>query len=359
MFAQRFWLTRAVPAAAAAVLVAGAAPATATPADAGADAADWLSTQLSTDADGSFLETSYWDEWSTPPAVASYADTGLTIDGNWAFLAAGLDTQADDTADWVRANASAYWNNGSCATSTGSVYAGSIAKLAVFEQANGGNAAGYVSELECLQDSSGRIPNQVDPGDPWDSDFSNTFTQSLAIVALSEATSSSAADAADYLVTQQCSSGAFRATLGNASTTCLAGDPDVDSTAMAVQALAAAGEFTAASSAANWLESQQDTAGGYWESTACSTDIPPVLLPNTNGTALAIQAQLAAGNDASDGQAWLESQAGVDDRIPGCTATSGGQPVQDSNDVRATTQAVPALLDVSLLDLASGALATP
>ncbi|MBM9464978.1 hypothetical protein JL108_16115 [Aeromicrobium sp. YIM 150415] len=359
MFARPSWLTRAVPAAAAVVLVAGAAPATASPADAGADAADWLSTQLSTDAGGSFLETSYWDEWSTPPAVASYADTGLTIDGNWALLAAGLSAEADDTADWIRANASAYWNNGSCANSTGSVYAGSIAKLAVFEQANGGSAAGYISELECLQDSSGRIPNQVDSSDPWDSDFSNTFTQSLAVVALSESSSVSAADAADYLVTQQCSSGAFRATLGHTSTTCTSGVQDVDSTAMAVQALAAAGEFTAAVNAVTWLETQQDTAGGYWESTACSTDSPPVPLPNTNSTALATQAQLAAGTDASDGQAWLEGRAGVDGRIPGCTATNGGQPVQNSNDVRATTQAVPALLDVTLLDLASGALATP
>lgn len=337
----------------------------ASPAEKAADAADWLKTELT---EGDHFVTHYWNE---AEEVKSFPDIGLTIDGNLAFLAAntvaGYTPQIEATAEWVEENAAGYYGGGTCdpESPSGEVYAAPLAKLAVFRLANEINATAAVEQLECLRqgtgEEAGRISDQSEFGD-----FSNTFGQALGVIALVASPAGEAAaveSAAEYLIGQQCegleTAGAFRATLGHeAESECdtEAGGPnqaEVDATAVAAQALFAAGEVEAAQAAVEWLEEQAQPDGPqreYWESTACGAGPQP----SVNSTALAVTGYVAASGEppaVAKAQAWLEMRTSIAGWMEGCLEEESVE-VRESNRARATTQGVLGLLGTTYRALA-------
>ncbi|WP_158632158.1 LPXTG cell wall anchor domain-containing protein [Micromonospora sp. Llam0] len=135
---------------------------------------------------------------------------------------------------------------------------------------------------------------------------SNLFGQSLAVIGLARS-GGVPQTAVDFLVKQQCPGGGFRLYPNAAGTSCSA-DPvteqsmEVDATAMAVQALLAAADAGAsgtaepAAAATSWLLSAQAADGSF--NGSGFTDYP-----NTNSTGLAGQALAAAGEHTAAGQA--------------------------------------------------------
>jgi hypothetical protein len=127
-------------------------------------------------------------------------------------------------------------------------------------------------------------------------DTSSTFAQSYAVIGLAR-TGRVPQDTVNYLKKQQCPEGYFRLT-EVAGENCATSNskPDVDATALAIQALLAADKagaevpVRAVSKAAKWLVSAQHDNGSF----PGGTSTPG---PNTNSTGLAAQALRATGHD--------------------------------------------------------------
>jgi Prenyltransferase and squalene oxidase repeat len=307
-----------VAAAALSTMVAG--PASAGPprtADRVAAAAGWLARQL---VDGERFEVVF-------DGVA-FPDQGLTIDAVFAFAAArtagGYGARA---AAWLAQPdvAAGYAGDGAEA------YAGATAKLALAAQVRGLDPASFggidlLDRLRGLQAPSGRFTDRSVFGD-----FSNAFSQSFAVLALDRAGGAPAA-AVRFLAGSRCPDGGFP--LLFAQVTC---DSDVDATAMAVQALLAAGQRVAAAPAVRWLVVRQAADGSFAASG----------VPNANSTGLAAQALAVAGQPA----AWRKARQFLLGLQVGCSgeradrgaigfAAGGFDPATAP---RATAQAVPGL----------------
>ena len=280
--------TRRVLAAASAALLAlltasavVASPAQAAPPttdDQAAAAAGWLSRQF---VDGNHLETT--------SSGQVFPDYGLTLDAVFGFAAAGV---AGDTAEaamaWIGqpANLASYVGNGSTES-----YAGSLAKLSLSAQVQGLDPTAFgsgrvdvLARLRALITPSGRFSDKSSFGD-----FSNGFSQSYAVLTLARAGSVPPA-AVSFLAGTACPDGGFPQTFGGASCT-----PAVDTTAVAVQALAAAGDGAAAKAGIQWLVGAQRVDGSFVD--VASGD------PNANSTGLAGQALRTAGSTAAAGRA--------------------------------------------------------
>ncbi|WP_025620303.1 cell wall anchor protein [Salinispora cortesiana] len=237
-------------------------------------------------------------------------DWGLTIDGLLALSATGVDPSTREAATaQVAANVRAYnsWDNWDV---EGVTDGGATAKLLYAASASSADPTdfgGYDLRAETLSLIAGadtdhqrgrvtnRAPGQVGP------DPSNTFDQSFAVLGLTRS-GGVPQDVVDFLIRQQCAAGGFRLypdTADGPSPSC-DDQPnatlDVDSTAMAVQALLSAAEDGAADAAdaadagAEWLVSQQHTDGSFRGS-------GPTTGKNSNSTGLAGQALAAAGRD--------------------------------------------------------------
>lgn len=185
---------------------AGAAPPTAPlttdPADAGAG---WLTGEF---ADGDHLTTSFDlnGDGVIDPLTEVFADYGLTADAVLAFAAAGSAGDAAQAAtDYLAANVTPYAGDGAAES-----YAGSLAKLILVTEVMGRDPTDFggrdlVAELLAREQVSGRFSDLSAFGD-----FSNGFSQTLAVLSLARATPGGASDAAvDYLVAQQCADGGF------------------------------------------------------------------------------------------------------------------------------------------------------
>lgn len=125
-------------------------------------------------------------------------------------------------------------------------------------------------------------------------------------------------------------------------------ESDVDSTALAVQALLAAGEpvtATAIISGLAYIQSAQNADGGFPYTPTSTTDTSS----NANSTAFAVQAILAVGQDPL-GAAWTISATTPISFLLGQQQASGGFAftTPPANDF-ATRQVVPALLGKTLL----------
>lgn len=102
-----------------------------------------------------------------------------------------------------------------------------------------------------------------------DPTFDGVFRQSMAILGLNAAGASIPTSAVDWLLGQQCDSGAFMAYRADTTEPCPAPDPvaftgpDSNSTALAALALTVAGEADAADAAITWLLAQQVRGGGW------------------------------------------------------------------------------------------------
>ena len=283
-------------------------------------AADWLVTQL---VDGNHYEQVFGND--------SFPDHGLTADGLLALVAAGgHETTVAAMTDWLELTAEDY--NG---VAFGDLYVAGSAKLALMASVTGRDPHSFgerdlIADLDSLLAEDGRYSDASAFGD-----FSNTITQSIALIALARAGEAVPAHAASFLIDQQCADGGFQAQFPDGGS--CASDPD--STGFALQALAAAGGTGAAGDAGvqarDWLRENRQ-GDGSWAAEG-----------TVNATALASGGLLVVGDDVASSVAWLEG-AQLDD---------GALPVNPSDaagDARATTQAVLSLAGESLLSVGPG-----
>jgi hypothetical protein len=308
----------------------------------------------------------------------------LTIDALWAMHAAGAgSTSADRIVRALAGGVDDYIGTHGYGDRRARV-AGATAKVLLAAAVTGRNTArfgGYDLRAEVLELMQG--PGRPQPGRFSDLrtgfDSSNTISQATAVLGLA-LTGGAPARAVRFLRQQQCPGGGFRMYADQGRTCAQApagtGAPDVDGTAMAVQALLAARAQgvrrldDAISRAVGWLAAQQERDGSFagGQITAGA---------NANSTGLAGQALLAGGRAAAAAEAtrWLRSLQLRRQSVRGTPAGGDAGAVaydrstfdaarSDGIDAglrdqwrRATAQAVLGLARVSFLDLADSALA--
>ncbi|GAA3020621.1 hypothetical protein GCM10020229_34770 [Kitasatospora albolonga] len=296
-----------------------------------AAAAGWLARQL---VNGDHFESVF-------DGVA-YPDQGLTVDAVLAFAASRSSDQAAARATaWLAqpATTAGYLGDG-----TTEAYAGATAKLLLAAQVRGADQASFggvdlPARLRGLQTPSGRFADRSQWGD-----YSNTFGQSLAVLALHRTPAGAPAAAVDFLAGTQCADGGFPVALGQS--TCTA---DPDATALAVQALAATGRTAKAGSGLGWLTAHQNADGGFAAAGATAS--------NANSTGLATAALLSGGRYAAGLKGW----SSLVKLQQGCSATAAnrGAVAYDATGFnaatanRATAQAVLGLSGASLATLSA------
>ncbi|WP_269854194.1 prenyltransferase/squalene oxidase repeat-containing protein [Streptomyces sp. RPT161] len=125
-----------------------------------------------------------------------------------------------------------------------------------------------------------------------DPTYNGVWRQSTALLALSTVKVTPAKEAVDWLVGQQCADGGFATYRANPDTSCAPKTEDTNSTAVAVQALAAVGGHgTTVSKAVHWLKSMQNSDGGWGYQPGTPSD--------ANSTAVVIGALTAPGEDVA------------------------------------------------------------
>lgn len=294
-------------------------------------AAGWLARQL---VDGERLEVEF--------DGVRYPDHGLTADAVLAFDAAGVAQDfATNATSWLAqpGSTAAYLGDGDTES-----YAGPHAKLALIAQAQGGDPNDFggvdlLAGLQALQAPSGRFSDRSAFGD-----FSNVITQSLAIVSLVRA-GADIVPAADYLVASQCADGGFPLNFEQAECT-----SEADASAMAIQAMLAAGSDDVAAQGLDYLEQVQASDGSFEAGGPEGA--------NANSTGLAAQALRVGGRDGSADRAvgyLLALQVGCHEPAEqhGAVAYDGTGFRQDTA-VRATAQAVPGIVGTGLLEIGNG-----
>ncbi|MPY64324.1 prenyltransferase/squalene oxidase repeat-containing protein [Streptomyces spongiae] len=140
-------------------------------------------------------------------------------------------------------------------------------------------------------------PSQAIPSGLYgstDPTYDGVWRQSLALLAQDTVGVKPAAEAVDWLVGQQCGSGAFAAYRSDASAKCDAKTPvDTNSTAVAVQALAALGGHDGeVGRAVRWLRGVQNKDGGWGYTPGGASD--------ANSTSVVIGAFVAAGDEPGE-----------------------------------------------------------
>ena len=284
-------------------------------------------------------------------------DYGLTLDAVLALDAAGVGQDAARTATTFVADHVRSYVTGADFGAPTDRYAGALAKSLTAAVAQGVDPRAFggldlVAELSAREDASGRFSDASAYGD-----YSNTFTQSFAVLGLHRAGAGPDVAAVTFLRAQQCPAGGFR--LQESATPCTDDSTaDVDSTALAVQALiSVSGSGTAdVSRALSWLVGQQQANGGFGGSA-------PTTTVNANSTGLAAQALVAGGRSAAARQAVdyltsLQYGCAFPSALRGGIAYSGtsyadqqakgSAAVPDDQDRRSTAQAVPALASTPL-----------
>lgn len=218
-------------------------------------------------------------------AEFDFDDWGLTLDSYLALVASGARPgAARKMIATVSRNLDAYVQVG------GDYFAGPTAKTLLARRVAGlgrtvGSGSGAVdlrAQLRGMVTANGRVR------DEGGSDFSSTLTQSLAVLAFAR-TGAAPQPVVDYLLRQRCPKGFFRESLGRKRCRVAGSEPYVDSTAFALQALAAARADGAdlpggaVRGTADWLVSVQADNGG-WGALGTPAD------RNTNTTGLSAQA---------------------------------------------------------------------
>jgi hypothetical protein len=271
----------------------------------------------------------------------TYPNQGGTIDAIFAFAATGTANDYGTRAiAWLERPSvlSNYVGDG-----TTNSYAGATAKVALAAEVRGVNPRNFgkvdlLARLGKLLAKSGRYSDHSTFGD-----FSNAFSQSLAIVAVSR-DGHVPTKAVNFLVGSECADGGFPLNFHQKICT-----PDLDSTAVDVQALLAVGRKLAAARGLHWLASVQDASGGFATSAKAA--------PNANSTGLAGEA-LAAGNWLH--RAKLAKQFLLSLQV-GCSAKASERGAIAYDDtgfnkstvVSATAQGILGLADISLRALSS------
>lgn len=250
----------------------------------GQQAAEWQATQLR--------------KGHMPSGFPGYPDWGLTIDV--AFMLAADGSQPNVLARVKRAIAHHITDY---AVYQGDTASGAMAKVLVASKVlkadpssfGGINVRKRVLKLVAPASAGFEHGRLRDTGA---TDYSNVLGQSFGTIGLARS-GSVPQSVVDYLLKQRCHAGYFRIVETVGQTCDGAGsEPDVDATAVALQALVAAKADGAAvgngvvSDTAAWLASVQHGNGSFGGGTSTPD-------PNANSTGLAAQALVAAGRPAA------------------------------------------------------------
>lgn len=277
------------------LLVSGSANAVASPqADA---ASSWMAAQVA--ADGSVL-----DPFGGTPSV------GWTVNVALGLATTGNEPEALARAmGYIEANADAYVTDPSANTT------GRYGWLMILAKAQGLDPGSFGAASTDLVAGLMAQYGQAEPGlfGPVNA-FGSVFNQSLAILGLVAAGVTPPAGALTWLEDQQCAAPAtsaggwqpYRAPSGGGLVACgeSVGDPDftgadANSTAFAMQALAAAGDTAPLAAGLGWFHQLQSStgtaAGGFGQYVGDAAD--------PNSTAVGIQGLVAAGEAPASG-AW-------------------------------------------------------
>ncbi len=268
-----------------------AAPAmAATNADRADRAADWEVTQL---ADARINNVAY-----------GFTDWGLTVDTYFGLVGADnhrksarkvLRTVSEHVREYV--------------SYRGDFYAGALAKTLLARRVGGLPAGVEQANLNLRRKLMSLIAGNGRVQDSGDTDYSNTITQSLAVLGLARSGELPRLTAR-FLLRQQCEAGYFRLEMSAAGCDSDGGSADVDATGYALQALRIArrerGDVVPAgaiSDAGAWLASEQKSNGAFNGS-------GPTAGANTNSTGLAAQALSAVDRNGAARQAadWIARQ---------------------------------------------------
>jgi hypothetical protein len=243
-----------------------------------ASAASYLQQQLEAGGSHFSLETDF----------GTSVDYGVTADAVLALAAAGTgQAQARQATDYLAANVVGYIGFGDPTE----IYAGSVAKLVNVALVQGLDPSDFggndlIGTLQALETDSGRFSDDSQWGD-----FSNTFGQSLALIALDRAGIDPSPASITFLGEQQCPDGGFQLYMDDTPCTDSA-NSDPDATALAVQALiAVGGPAESIEAGLDFLASRQGDDGGIGGGA-------PQTAPNANSTGLAGQAFVAGGRTA-------------------------------------------------------------
>lgn len=210
---------------------------------------------------------------------------------------------------------------------SGKLKTGQMAKIALAAKAAGANPRAFGGKDVLAEISKATNPKTGLIGD-------GVFTHALAMLALARGGASVPAQAVAALESLQTPAGGWAFTG--------AGAPDVDTTALAVQALIAAGRPSntgAAGRGLGYLRSLQNADGGfpYQSPSAYGTDT------NANSTALVAQAIIAAGDQP---ESWAAAGGNPLSALVNLQQKSGAIAFQAAfadDNILATTGAIPAL----------------
>jgi hypothetical protein len=273
------------------------------------------------------------------PYGPGYVDIGLTIDGALALAAAGTAPVAlANMVAYVGANGATWTGYGTSEASGGSLGKEALLAEAVSEDPRnfgGENLISAVDATVCQTASTGTDTSCAAAGNYAYS--SSTFDQALGIIAQVRANdSANAAAPVRYLESLQNHNGGWPSAIPPGTSP----PSDVDSTGMAVMALALVAGHRAAAAVKKgikWIGGQQESNGGF----------PGAAGDNTNSAALALMAMdldstLYAGNIEA-GLSFLVAQQNPD----GGFNISSDPGSQQGSDLRATTQAVSGAVGTS------------
>ncbi len=300
----------AVPALAASALAAGTTSASADPTPSGSAGSSWLVGELN-------------EENLIRNDTFNSNDYGLSIDVAFAAAAGRVDAaRARDISDAIAANIDAYIA-GDAFGDEGSTYAGAVAKALVLAQLAGADPTSFgdrdlVARLEAQTSTDAATLGRIQDTSKW-GDYANTLGQSFAVASLTRVGSDRAADAAAFLLQQQCAAGFFRTGFSAADApdqTCdgaASPSASTDTTAMAILALQARPNDAAAQAAVvkgiAWLKSAQKANGSFG-----GDELTSVANSNSTGlaaTALASTCEIVAADRAAD---WVRDlQVGADE----------------------------------------------
>ena len=320
---------------------AAQAPAVLPQVNAAQQGAIWLSGQLTS---GGYIP-------SSTPGTADLSATANTV---LALASAGVDPSGAHAAlTYLESHVSAYVDDG------GSDGPGQLAMLILDAHALGVDPTTFggtnlVSRLLATERTSGTDAGLFGVQDPT---YDGAFRQGLSLAALAaagETTQTEVGPAEQWLDAQQCSDGGWTSYV-NAENPCN-GDPadyegpDTNSTALAVEGLAAQGALSSkpAKHALAFIKGAQDSDAG-WGYEPNAADAPGSSDPDS--TALVIQAILALGKSPAKG--FSQGSATPVSALDSFQLTSGSGsgayffPGSSDPDVLATYQAVPAVAGVA------------
>lgn len=308
--------------------------------------AGWLAAQIT--ANGGYLAPfGAPDAGNTAYAVSAIVATGT-----------GRDAVASATA-WLKTQVA-----DGLSDSTGADNAGALANLVLAATAAGENPRAFggrapendlVARLRATIRTTGSDAGLFGAQDPT---YDGAFRQGLALAALDNAGVSrrNVADARNWLTDQQCANGLWTSYREDTAVPCAAADsdtfsgPDTNSSALALQGLAATGDVPRRAAAVSSLDEIQSDDGGFPFIAAGGQASDP------NSTAVTLQSLIAL-RAAPAGARFTVGGATPFDALQafqlGCTDAAADRgayyyPGSRTADVLATIQAVPAQARVTI-----------